>query len=313
MKLTSEAKLGIIVTIAIAAVIWGLNFLKGRNLLTAVDNYYAVYNEIGGLEKNCKIFINGYNVGQVGEIIFNASEGGSLTVMLGIQKNFRIPLNSPAVLYDSDFMGTKAIEIDLSLEEEFHTPGDTLTALIRSGIADQIEEQITPLREKAESMIVSLDSVLSAMRYVFDQESADMLRASIAHLENSIEGIEGMVGDDGKLTRMISNIESITANLRKHNQQLAAAMKNIEAISDSLARSELKSTINNTNRTLEQTHQIMEKINKGEGTMGLLVNNDSLYHNLETLSAELGSLLKDLQENPKKYINVSVFGKSDRK
>ena len=90
-------------------------------------------------------------------------------------------------------------------------------------------------------------------------------------------------------------------------------MSNLESITDSIAKSELKSTINNTNLTLQQTHQILEKINKGEGTLGMLVNNDTLYHNIEGLSKELELLLKDLQENPKKYINVSVFGKSDKK
>ena len=97
-----------------------------------MDNYYAVYDEIGGLEKNNKVFINGYRVGQVGEIIFNSKEGGSLTVILGIQKDFKISLNSTAVLYDSDFMGTKAIQIDLSGEDGFHEPGDTLVAQVKS-------------------------------------------------------------------------------------------------------------------------------------------------------------------------------------
>ena len=313
MKLSSEVKIGIIVTVAIAATIWGLNFLKGRNLLTATDNYYAIFSEIGGLEKNSKIYINGYRVGQVGEIIFNSTEGGSLTVMLGIRKNFQIPLNSPAVLYDADFMGTKAIQINLSMDTGYHKPGDTLVSQIKSGLTQQLEEQLLPVKDKAESLIVTVDSLLSALEYVFDRESADMLKSSIENLESSLSGIEGMVGENGKLTRMISHLESITRNLKDHNQQLAAAMGNLESITDSIAKSELKSTINNTNLTLMQTHQIMEKINKGEGTMGMLVNNDSLYHNLESLSGELESLLKDLQENPKKYINVSVFGKSDKK
>ena len=313
MKLSSEVKIGIIVTVAIAATIWGLNFLKGRNLLTATDNYYAIFSEIGGLEKNSKIYINGYRVGQIGEIIFNSTEGGSLTVMLGIRKNFQIPLNSPAVLYDADFMGTKAIQINLSMDTGYHKPGDTLVSQIKSGLTQQLEEQLLPVKDKAESLIVTVDSLLSALEYVFDRESADMLKSSIENLESSLSGIEGMVGENGKLTRMISHLESITSNLKDHNQQLAAAMGNLESITDSIAKSELKSTINNTNLTLMQTHQIMEKINKGEGTMGMLVNNDSLYHNLESLSGELESLLKDLQENPKKYINVSVFGKSDKK
>ena len=312
MKLTSEAKIGIIITIAIAATIWGLNFLKGRNLLTATDSYYAVFSEIGGLEKNSKIYINGYRVGQVGEIIFNNAEGGSLTVILEIQKNFQVPLNSKAVLYDSDFMGTKAIEIDLSSEVGSHEPGDTLAALIKFGLTQQLEKQLLPVKDKAESLIVTVDSLLSALEYVFDRESGDKLKASIANLESSLSGVEVMVGESGKLTLMITHLESITGNLKDHNNQLSAAMRNLESITDSIARSELRSTINNANLTLMQTHQIMEKINQGEGTMGMLVNNDTLYHNLESLSGELGSLLKDLQENPKKYINVSVFGRSGK-
>ena len=126
-------------------------------------------------------------------------------------------------------------------------------------------------------------------------------------------GIEGLVSKNGKLTQMVSHLESITRNLKQHNQELTAAMINIESITDSIAKSELKSTISNTNLTLQQTHQILEKINNGEGTVGMLVNNDTLYHNLEALSKELELLLKDLQANPKKYINVSVFGRSDRK
>jgi phospholipid/cholesterol/gamma-HCH transport system substrate-binding protein len=312
MKISSEVKIGIIVTIAIAATIWGLNYLKGRNLLTSVDHYSAVFSEIGGLEKNSKIFIHGYRVGQVGEIIFNSQEGGSLIVNIEIRKDFDIPLNSTIVLYDADFMGTKALQIELSDSDIYHTPGDTLRTRIKSGLVQQLEEQLLPVRDKAESMIVTIDSLISAMQYVFDRESMDHIKASLRSLEHSLSGIEGMVGNDGKLTLMISHLESITQNLKQHNQQLAAAMSNLESITDSIAKSELKSTINNTNLTLQQTHQILEKINNGEGTIGMLVNNDTLYHNIEALSKELDLLLKDLQANPKKYINVSVFGRADK-
>jgi phospholipid/cholesterol/gamma-HCH transport system substrate-binding protein len=313
MKISSEAKIGIIVTLAIAATIWGLNYLKGRNLLTSVDHYSTVYSEIGGLEKNSKIFINGYRVGQVGEIKFNSQEGGSLNVILEIRKDFNIPLYSTAVLYDADFMGTKAIRIELSSNDEFHTPGDTIQSVIKPGLTQQLEQQLLPVKDQATSIMVTFDSLITAVQYVFDRESADHLKASIESLEQSLIGIEEMVASDGKLTRMIDHLESITQNLKQHNQQLASAMSNIESITDSIAKSELKSTINNASLTLQQTHQILEKINNGEGTVGLLVNNDTLYHNLEALSRELDLLLKDLQENPKKYINVSVFGRSETK
>ena len=115
------------------------------------------------------------------------------------------------------------------------------------------------------------------------------------------------------IRKLNTEIKVCFQKLKENNEQLAAAMSNVESITDSIAKSDLKETINNTNKTLEQTHQILEKINEGEGTIGMLVNDDSLYLNLSSLSKELDLLLKDLQENPKKYVNVSVFGKSDKK
>lgn len=161
--------------------------------------------------------------------------------------------------------------------------------------------------------MVSLDSLITSITSAFDRESADLMKSSIRKMENSIDGVENMLADNGKLSLMITHLESITRNLQEHNEQLTAAMNNIETITDSLARSELKTTIHNANLTLAQTQEIMSKINQGEGTIGMLVNNDTLYQNLESLAGEMDLLLKDLQENPKKYINVSVFGKSDKK
>ncbi len=313
MKISSEAKIGIIITIAIAVTIWGLNFLKGRNILKGVNTYYAIYEEVGGLEKNNKIFISGYQVGQVGDIYFNQDGSRNLIVLLGIEKAHEIPLNSEAVLYDADFMGTKAIRIKMSESDQFYQPGDTVLCRIQLGLTAQLENQLLPVKDKAESLIVTIDSLMSAMNYVFDRHTSDMLQASIQNLESSTQGIKNMLSDQGKLTSMIGHLEAITLNLKNHNEQLASAMSNIESITDSIARSELKSTISNTNKTLEETYQIMEKINHGEGTLGMLVNNDSLYQNITSLSLELDLLLKDLQENPKKYVNVSVFSKSDKK
>ncbi len=313
MKISSEAKIGIIITIAIAVTIWGLNFLKGRNILKGIHTYYAVFEDIGGLEKNSKIFIKGYQVGQVGDIFFTGDGSRNLTVLLGIERAYDIPLNSEAILYDADLMGTKAVKIRLSDSDQFHTPGDTIKCRVQFGLTARLEEQLQPVKDKAEGLIVTVDSLMSALNYVFDRNTSAMLQASIHNLEASTDGIKNMLSDQGKLTSMIGHMEDITRNLKDHNEQLASAMSNIESITDSIARSELKSTISNTNKTLGETHQILEKINQGEGTLGLLVNNDSLYQNLTSLSQELDLLLKDLQENPKKYINVSVFGKSDKK
>ena len=313
MKISSEVKIGIIITIAIAVTIWGLNFLKGRNILKGEITYYAVFEDVGGLEKNNKIFIKGYQGGQAGEIYFNEDGNRNLIVLLGIEKAFDIPINSEAVLYDADLMGTKAIMLNLSGSDRSHKPGDTIRCRVQYGLTARLEQQLLPVKDKAESLIITVDSLMSALNYVFDRNTSEMLQASIQNLESSTAGIKNMLSSQGKLTSMIGHMEAITLNLKNHNEQLASAMSNIESISDSIARSELKSTIANTNKTLAETHLILEKINQGEGTLGMLVNNDSLYQNLTSLAGELDLLMKDLQENPKKYVNVSVFGKSDKK
>jgi phospholipid/cholesterol/gamma-HCH transport system substrate-binding protein len=313
MKIPSEVKIGIIITIAIAVTIWGLNFLKGRNILKGVNTYFAVFEDVGGLEKNSKIFIKGYEVGQVSDIYFTENGSRDLIVLLGIEKIYDIPLNSEAILFDADLLGSKAIMISLTGSEQLHKPGDTVMCRIQYGLTARLEQQLLPVKNKAENLIVTVDSLMSSLNYVFDRNTSAMLQASIQNLESSTEGIKNMLSDQGKLTNMIGHMEAITLNLKNNNEQLASAMSNIESITDSIASSELKSTISNTNKTLAETHLILEKINKGEGTLGMLVNNDSLYQNLTSLSNELDLLMKDLQENPKKYVNVSVFGKSEKK
>jgi len=313
MKIAHETKIGIIVTIAIAATIWGINFLKGRNILNPVNNYIAIYEDIGGLEINAKVFMNGYKVGQVSDIYFNDDRSGNLTVLLGIDKGFKIPLNSVAEIYSADLMGTKAVSIIKSKSDQDHASGDTLASSYQQELQRKIEEHIIPLKDKAENLIVTVDSVLQNLSYIFNEKTRSALQKSVQNIEESTDQLDEMLSPDGKLTKMVGHIESITMNIKNNNDNISKAISNLSAISDSIARSDLRSAINRTNETLNQTYEILHKINEGEGTIGLLVNNDSLYNNLEALSRDLDILMTDLKENPGKYINVSVFGKSNKK
>jgi phospholipid/cholesterol/gamma-HCH transport system substrate-binding protein len=230
-----------------------------------------------------------------------------------VEKKYPVPAGSVAVLYDADFMGTKAIEILPGQSSELLGTGDELESRIRPGIMGRLEEQLVPVADKAGDLMTGIDSLLTSISYVFDRESAEQLKSSIRQMKSSMDGVELMLADGGKLNVLLDNMNSISSSLEEHNEELSAAIKNMESITDSIARSDLKSTINKANLTLTQTGEIMEKINKGEGSAGLLVNDDSLYRNIVSLSQELDLLLKDLQENPKKYVNVSVFGGKDKK
>jgi phospholipid/cholesterol/gamma-HCH transport system substrate-binding protein len=308
MKIKTEVKIGIIAVIALVVTYWGLNFLKGRNILRAFDEYVVFYNNIGGLEINSKIFMSGFWVGQVNDIYFTQGRQDELTVILGIRKEYLIPRNSVAELYSADIMGTKAIRIRLSESEEYHKPGDTLVSTEKPGLTDMLDTQIDPLTDKTERLLGSIDSLLLSWNYIFDETTRTELKESINNLTNTSREIDAMLQENGKLSRIFNDIESITTNIKEHNRQIALALTNISNISDSLAQSELKSAINQANKTLEYSHNILKKIDEGEGTIGMLVNNDSLYNNLESTSAELDRILKDLQDHPAKYIHFSVFG-----
>jgi len=313
MKLSVEVKIGIIVTVAIAVVIWGLNFLKGKNILKPANDYYVLYKDVGGLDKNAKVFYKGLRIGQVDNIHFNDDGTENLIVVMSINKPYKLPYNSIAEVYSADLLGTKAIRIIGTELSQKHKPGDTLLTSVSPGLDQQIKDQIIPLKDKAENLIETIDSLIKGLNYIFDEQAKNSLHESILNLESSTGHLDEMLTDDGKLTRMINNIESISSNIQSNNDEIADAISNISSLSDSLAGSELRSAINRVNESLDQTHQILQKINKGEGNIGLLVNNDSLYYNLESLSGEIDRLMKDLQENPKKYIHISVFGGSRKK
>jgi phospholipid/cholesterol/gamma-HCH transport system substrate-binding protein len=313
MKISVEAKIGIIVTAAIAVVIWGLNFLKGRNILKPANEYYAFYEDVGGLDKNAKVYLKGFRIGQVNDIYLDEDDSDMLTVAVSINKPFKIPYKSVAEVYSTDLMGTKAIRILDSGSGQMHKTGDTLLTNFSPGLDQQIQNQIIPIKNKAEKLIETVDSLLQNLNYIFDEQARSSLHESILNLERTTGRLDQMLTDDGKLSKMINNIESVTSNIQNNNDKIADAISNISSISDSVAGSELRSAINRANESLDQTHQILKKINNGEGNIGLLVNNDSLYNNLESLTGEIDRLMKDLQENPKKYIHVSVFGGSGRK
>ncbi len=310
MKFSTEVKIGIIVTIAILFTLWGLNYLKGRNILISVNQYKAFYYEIAGMEVNAKIFMRGYQIGNVSAIRFDPESPDRLEIKLAIEKEYNIPENSKAILY-ADLLGTPSIRIERSGSKKMHEPGDTLISEVEVGMIDRIQEQFSPVTEKAESVFVKIDSLVEAVNYVLDPASRDNLRKAINDLQYSSENLSLMLRENSDLNQMIANLEEITDKISKHKDQLGAAIENFNNISDSIAKSELKSTINNANQTLASTHILIDRINRGRGTLGMLAANDSLYTNLEVLTRDLDHLIKDLQENPKKYVHFSIFGRKN--
>ncbi|HRG60173.1 MAG TPA: MlaD family protein [Bacteroidia bacterium] len=314
MTIKKEVKIGGIVVIAVFLFIYGLNFLKGKNIFTARTHYYVVYKNVGGLTESNPVYFNGFVVGKVNKIFFAPDMKGGIVVDFVLRENdLKIPKNSTARIFSDGLLGTKAIGLDFGTSTEYAESGDTLLPNLENSLTAQMSEQLMPVKDKAESLIVRADSLMAVITKLFSPGVNDNLRHSIENVNAITLNVNGMVAEQRKrLDAITANIESISKNLKDNNENLTKIMANFKNISDSIAKANLAQTLNNANLAVKQTAEIMEKINSGKGSLGMLVNNDSLYKHLDNASRDLDRLLVDLKEHPKRYVHISVFGKSDK-
>ncbi|OQX76569.1 MAG: hypothetical protein B6D61_08615 [Bacteroidetes bacterium 4484_249] len=314
MKISKEFKIGLIVTLSLALLYWGFNFLKGEDVFTNDRVFYAVYNDVGGLEKANPVLINGLIVGQVRNMYFSSEENSMVIVELVLKNSIPIPKNSIAKI-NSDLLGSKTVDITLGSGSEFAQSGDTLIAKLQMSIKDEVAKQFQPLKNKAEYLMLSIDSVLSMLQGMFSNQNTDNFAKSVEHFANSFENIESatrtldtlMLSQKNRLGRILENIESITYNLKSNEDNLNNIIANMSSLSDTLAQANISGTLANANNVMNEIALIMTKINNGEGSMGMLINDDSLYIELEKSSRDLNLLLEDIRLNPKKYLKFSVF------
>ena len=315
MKLSKEFKVGLVAIVTIALFIWGFNYLKGLDIFKNYKTFYAVYPRVNGLTPANPVSIHGLNVGQVTSIAFTPDMSGNIIVEFIVTTDLPLPKNSLANIYSSDLMGSKAIEIVLGDTNVYLNDGDTLRPQVEASLKEAVNQQIAPLKHKAEELIGSIDSAVIAIRGVFNKRTRDNLQNSIAsisvtlrHLENASYNIDTLViTQKNRLVEILSNIEFITSNLKDNNENISNILNNFSTISDSLAKAQIPKTFDNINRTINDLAQVAEKINTGQGTIGLMLNDDKLYINLQKASSNLNSLLEDLQQNPKKYVRFSLF------
>jgi len=316
MKINKEARIGIIVLAAIALSYWGLNYLKGQDIFTSQKAIYAIYSRVDGLLPSNVVQVNGYKIGFVKTINLLPDHSGRLVISMHIKSDLRIPKNSRAEIFSTDFLGTKAVQLIFGDSKEDIQDGDTLQSSVQASLTDEVGAQVAPIKQKAENLLASLDSVAAVFREVFNQETKLNLKKSFQSISTALNSIDNiattvdtMLGrKNGRIKLLLENLESITNNIKNHNQQIGEVIDNFSGISDTLRRANLSQTILNLKNTLDKTSSIFDKVNKGEGTLGMLVNDDSLYVNLNHTAHDLDALIKDLNTNPRKYVHFSMFG-----
>jgi phospholipid/cholesterol/gamma-HCH transport system substrate-binding protein len=312
MKVTNETKIGALAAVAITILILGFNFLKGRDLTVRKNRIYAVFPKVDGLNPSDPVRINGLLVGSVYDIVEKDEQLSGVVVSINITRPIQIPDNSYAVISGNP-LGTSTVNIVKGLSTKFINSGDTLATAASSGLLDDLKSTLGPAMTNVNGTLHSLDSLVKVIGAIFDPKTKNNIQAIVNNLAASTSSLNTMLDPKhGDLAQTLANASSFTGNLKNEKDTINRILGNVDRLTAKVANLQLEATLTKLQGAVDNLNGVLTKVNKGEGTMGLLVNDKKLYSNLTATSNSLNILLQDLRLHPKRYINVSVFGKKDK-
>ncbi|MGB4773940.1 MAG: MlaD family protein, partial [Daejeonella sp.] len=297
MKITSETKVGVLAAVAIAVLIIGYSFLKGNDVFSRENEFYARYDRVDGLAVSKPVLVNGYPIGRVASLTLLPS--GQILAKFKVNPDYGIPKNTIARLESTDLLGGKAIVFDLGSSNKFAVDGDTLNANIQKNLIEQVQ----PVQKKAEQIIARLDSILTSVNKTLSpefQKNFDRSFSSIARtletLESTTKKVDNLVGtESNKIAGILENLESISANFKNNNAKITSIMNTLDKVTDEVAKANFSKTIAQANKAVADLQTIVNKINTGEGSLGLLINDKKMYNNLTNATDNLDKLMIDIK------------------
>ena len=306
MRLSREVKTGILVLLGILALIMGFSYLKSSSIFDHSRTFYAVYDRVGGLQSGTQVSLNGLVVGNVTGIRFK-DNSGKLLVTFVVNNDFEFSINSKVELFDTGIIGGKGLQVIPAFDGARNAQsGDTLMSSTKPGLTELVQQKLTPLQMSLESTFTDADTLLTNINSILDDRTKRQLQESIAGLNDLIRTFKGSA------SKLNSFLEENGEGLDSTMKNVTTITTNLSKISDSLAQVGLGKTMTDLQNTISSLNNILGKIEKGEGTLGKMANNEELYTNLTEVSRELDLLLQDFRLNPKRYVNVSVFGKKQK-
>ncbi len=304
----TEIKVGLVGLGILVLLFFGVKFLKGSDLLSKENKYYAEYTDVSGMHESNYIYLNGMKVGYVKKIEPMSARADRFRVTIAVNSDIEVAKDSRVVLFSADVLGSKALKLELGQSSELLQDGGMIKGEVELGMLDKLGGSIAPMAQ-------NLDSILAATKNILNYQSQANLKNTFANLESASERLNRLTAsadelvakEKGRISVMLSNLESITTNFKNNNEKINDIISRIDEISDTLAQAQIGTTLLKTSQTIERLNSVLTTIESGRGNLGLLVSDEGLYRNLEESARRLNALIEDIKANPKRYVKISVF------
>ena len=274
----------------LAVLYWGVNFLKGENLFSNKRFFYAVYDNVNGLTISRPVTVNGFKVGQVSSIDFHSVKDANLIVQVAIEEKIYFSTNAVLEIYDADILGAKSLELKMINGNQIAVSGDTLLGSIATGLTSEVSEQFGSVKVGLDQLIISFDNVLKEVKDLSNTANRILLR------------------NEKKLAHTIESIESISSTIQYQSNNINNTISNIAEFSDSLNSIDILAFSNHMISIAGHMESILNTLESGDGSVQKILHDDAIYNDLSNTIKSMDNLLNDIQNNPKKYINLSLWG-----
>ena len=319
MRVSNETKVGALTVIAVTLIILGFNFLKGKTFFKSGTFLYAKYKDTKGLIVSNPVFVNGFQVGTVFEIENMNDNLSELVVCIKLNQLYKIPANSVATIQENP-LGTNAINIVPGNSTVMIHSGDTIKTAPAASLLGDFMNTLSPLGEQIKNTITSLEKVLGNVNKTLDEENRanfkvilENLSTTTINLNKSIQSVEGMLNkQNGSIAKTADNINAFTANLNQNNQKISNILSNLDSTTKSIKDADLNKTIKDIQTALIALNTTINKLNNGNGTAAKLLNDPTMYTQLQSTIKSVNTLVDDIKVHPKRYVSLSVFGKKDK-
>lgn len=303
MRFSKELKIGVFVVVVLTASFFLINYLRGEDIMNREIELVSQYDNVEGLVASAPVFIKGYKAGKVSEVVYQP-ESGNFKVTCSIKKEFAIPADSRMTIYAVDIMGGKGVRIDLGSSDDMAKDGDMLQPAFEPGLMDGLSAGIGPLLDKVNHTLDSLGVTVSGVNRVLSEKNTASISRTVAHLERTMADVSQVVANvEGKSNELDQFVDALSAFAGKLDGLAAKVDTTMTGVNDfvgTLNESDIDSLV-------VSFRELLENINDPNGTIGKLLNDGSVYDSVDSLLNDVDTLVRKIQENPKKYIRISVF------